>query len=165
MLLLVSSAAHAADPVHPPVNIPILKGLGLYPFVYPVMTPRISSAYGMRKHPLLKFSRKHQGMDLAADLDAPIRAVAGGVVVFADPYAGYGNFVVIRHSEGVTTHYGHCDRIQVKPGQRIQAGTIVGTVGKTGLASGPHLHFELRVNGVAQNPENIIPDLADHPDG
>lgn len=119
----------------------------------------------MRKHPLLKFSRKHQGIDLAAELDAPIRSIAAGRVVYADPYAGYGNLVVIQHSQGVTSHYGHCDKIQVKPGSTVQAGTIIGTIGKTGLASGPHLHFEIRVNGAANNPEGLIPDLADHPEG
>ena len=129
------------------------------------MTPRISSSFGMRKHPLLKFSRRHQGVDLAADLSAPIRSVGDGRVVFADPFSGYGNFVVIRHKNGVTTHYGHCDKINIKPGQTVKAGTIIGTVGKTGLASGPHLHFEIRVNGIAQNPESIVPDLADHPEG
>ena len=141
------------------------RDLALTPFVYPVMTPRISSSYGMRKHPLLKFSRKHQGTDLAADLGAPIRAVAAGRVVFADPYAGYGNLVVIEHQKGITTHYGHCDKIKIKPGQNVNAGDIIATIGTSGLSSGPHLHFEIRINGEARDPESIIPDLAVHPDG
>jgi murein DD-endopeptidase MepM/ murein hydrolase activator NlpD len=141
------------------------RDLGLTPFVYPVMTPQISSSYGMRKHPLLKFSHKHQGTDLAADLGAPIRSVAPGRVVFADPYARYGNLVVIEHARGVTTHYGHCDKIKIKPGQSVNAGDIIATIGSTGLSSGPHLHFEIRVNGEALDPETIIPDLAKHPDG
>lgn len=137
----------------------------MFPFVYPVMTPRISSVYGMRKHPLLKFTRKHKGTDLAADLGAPVRAVASGRVVFADPYAGYGNFVVLEHKNGITTHYGHCDQIKVHIGQNVDAGDIIATIGNTGLSSGPHLHFELRFNGEARNPENYIPDLAVHPEG
>ncbi len=148
-----------------PIDIPKLKRMGLYPFVYPVMTPRISSNYGMRKHPLLKFSRKHQGIDLAAEYDTPIRAVAAGTVVFADPYAGYGNLVAIQHKSGITTHYGHCQKIKVKPGQKIQAGTIIGTIGSTGMSSGPHLHFEIRINGIAQDPQQFIPDLAEHAEG
>ena len=143
----------------------VLQSLGMYPFTYPVMSPRISSSFGMRKHPLLKFSRKHQGTDLAADMGAPIRAVAPGRVVFADPYAGYGNFVVIEHAHGVTTHYGHCDQIKVKTGQRIHGGDIIATIGNTGLSSGSHLHFEIRINGEAKNPESLIPDLAEHADG
>ncbi len=147
------------------VNPETLRSIGLDPFVYPVMTPRLSSSYGMRKHPLLKFSRKHQGVDLAADIGAPVRTVAPGRVVFADPYAGYGNFVVVEHINGVTTHYGHCDKIKVRPGQKVNAGDIIATIGNTGMSSGPHLHFELRINGIPQNPENYIPDLASHPEG
>jgi murein DD-endopeptidase MepM/ murein hydrolase activator NlpD len=147
------------------INTSKLKQIGLYPFVYPVMTPRLSSSYGPRKHPLLKYSRKHKGVDLAADIGAPVRVVAPGTVVFADPYAGYGNFVVVEHNLGVTTHYGHCDEIKVKPGQKVNAGDIIATIGNTGLSSGPHLHFELRINGEPKNPENFIPDLASHPEG
>jgi murein DD-endopeptidase MepM/ murein hydrolase activator NlpD len=113
----------------------------------------------------LKFSSQHKGTDLAAELDTPIRAVSSGHIVFADPYAGYGNLVVIQHSRGVTTHYGHCDKIKIKPGQKVNAGDIIATIGSTGLSSGPHLHFEIRVNGEAIDPETIIPDLAEHPDG
>lgn len=149
----------------PPLNIPMLRSMGLYPFVYPVMAPRISSNYGMRKHPLLKFTRNHKGIDLAADLDAPIRAIAAGTIVFADPYAGYGNLVTIQHKNGITTHYGHCQKIKVKTGQKVTAGTIIGTIGSTGMSSGPHLHFEIRMNGVPQNPTRYIPDLAEHADG
>lgn len=149
----------------PPVNIPLLKGIGLYPFVYPVMAPKISSGYGMRVHPLLRFSRKHKGIDLAADEHAPIRAVAGGKVVFADPYAGYGNLIVLEHKKGVTTHYAHCAAISAKTGDTVQAGAIIGTIGSTGHSTGPHLHFEIRVNAIAYNPEVFIPDLADFAEG
>lgn len=137
-----------------------LKVLGGTSFVYPVMGPRLSSGYGMRVHPIKRYSRKHQGVDLAAPLGSPIRAVSKGVVVFADPYAGYGKLIVIRHGSRVTTHYAHCDSIKVKIGQKISAGDIIGTVGNTGHSTGPHLHFEMRVDGTSIDPERFIPDLA-----
>ena len=129
-------------------------------FVYPVMTPRLSSKYGNRNHPILHATRHHNGVDLAAPLGAPVRAVTKGTVVFADPYKGYGNLVVIMHSNGVTSHYGHLNEIKVKPGQRIKAGQIIATIGSTGISTGPHLHFELRHNGKILDPIKMIPDLA-----
>ena len=126
------------------------------PEVFPVVGPRVSSLYGMRVHPILKFSRLHQGIDLAAPAGSPIRAVASGVVVFADPYAGYGNLVVVAHPSGVTTHYGHCEKLLVKPGMRIRAGHILALVGSTGHSTGPHLHFEVRINGEARDPEDFL---------
>lgn len=129
-------------------------------YVYPVMAPRVSSKYGMRIHPIKRFSAKHHGVDLAAPKDSRIRAVAGGTVIFADPYGGYGNFIGIYHHSGVTSHYGHCDKLLVSPGQTVQAGEIIGTVGTTGLSTGYHLHFELRHQGVPVDPEKYLPDLA-----
>lgn len=128
-------------------------------FVYPVMEPRKSSDYGTRVHPIVKAVRHHNGIDLAAPTGAPIRSVAAGIVVFADPYAKYGNLVVVSHKNGVTTHYGHCDKISATPGQAVKAGQIIGSVGTTGGATGPHLHFEVRVNGKPQNPEKFLPGL------
>lgn len=129
-------------------------------FVYPLVGTRISSDYGWRKHPVRKAIRHHEGIDLAAPEGALIRAIQGGMVVFADPYAGYGNLIVIRHSSGMTSHYGHCKSIKVKPGQRVNAGEIIGTVGSTGRVTGPHLHFEIRFGGKSRDPEMYIPGLA-----
>ena len=128
-------------------------------FVYPLMSPRISSSYGPRHHPVLKVKRHHSGLDLAAPSGAPIRSIAPGVVVFADPYGGYGNFIVVEHANGLTSHYGHCEKISVNPGQIVEAGEIIGTVGKTGRVTGPHLHLEIRSNGKPQDPEKYIPYL------
>jgi murein DD-endopeptidase MepM/ murein hydrolase activator NlpD len=129
-------------------------------FVFPLMAPRKSSTFGNRVHPVLKVARHHGGVDLAAPSGAMIRAIKGGTVVFADPYGGYGNLVVIRHSNGFTSHYGHCEKLKVQPGQRVTAGQIIGTVGSTGRVTGPHLHFELRHNGVALDPDRYFPGLA-----
>jgi len=134
-------------------------------FVYPVMTPRLASNYGTRVHPIVKMVRHHNGVDLAAPEGAPIRAVANGIVVFADPYAKYGNLVVVAHGNEITTHYGHCQEIKAKTGKVVKAGEIIGTVGATGGATGPHLHFEIRKAGVPQDPEKYLPALAEEAEG
>lgn len=129
-------------------------------YVYPIIAPRKSGDFGKRRHPVLRIDRHHSGMDLAAPMDAPIRSIQAGVVIFADPYEGYGKLVVIRHKNGMTSHYGHCNLIKVKPGQKVKAGEIIATVGSSGMTTGPHLHFEVRINGVAQDPDRYIPGLA-----
>lgn len=130
-------------------------------FVYPVMAPRRSSDFGKRVHPIRKAVRHHNGVDLAAPTGAPIRSVADGLVVFADSYAKYGNLVTIQHSGGLTTLYGHCETISVQPGQTVRAGQIIATVGNTGGSTGPHLHFETRIDGKPHDPDKFIPALAD----
>ena len=129
-------------------------------YVYPIIAPRKSGDFGKRRHPILRIDRHHSGMDLAAPMDAPIRSIQAGTVIFADPYEGYGRLVVVRHKNGMTSHYGHCNVIKAKPGQKVKAGEIIATVGESGMTTGPHLHFEVRVNGIAQNPDNYIPGLA-----
>lgn len=133
--------------------------------VYPLMGTRISSDFGSRFHPVLKRTKHHGGIDLAAPKDSPIRAIREGTVVFADPHGGYGNLIVVVHPDGLTSHYGHCSSIQVRTGQRIRAGQVIGEVGSTGRVTGPHLHFEIRKNGVPLDPENFIPDLASEAQG
>lgn len=128
--------------------------------VYPIMTPRVSSKYGARKHPIYKVSKHHNGVDLAVPISTPIRAIQSGTVVFADPHGGYGNLVVILHKENLTSHYGHCDEIRVQPGEQVNAGQIIGTVGKTGNVTGPHLHLEVRIDGKPQDPSKLIPSLS-----
>ena len=134
-------------------------------FVYPVMGPRLSSDFGVRKHPIRKVRRHHDGIDLAAPVGAPIRAIANGQVMFADPHGGYGKYIVLRHPDGFTSHYGHCDTMEVAPGASVLAGQIIGTVGSSGLSTGPHLHFEIRRDGAAQDPERYLPGLADQAAG
>lgn len=134
-------------------------------FVYPVMAPRLSSDFGFRIHPIRRFSHKHSGIDLAAPVGSPIRAVAAGRVVFADPYAGFGNLVVIQHTSHLTSHYAHCYSLKVRPGQQVKAGEIIALVGNTGMSTGPHLHFEIRIDGEPRNPEAFIPGLADEGEG
>jgi murein DD-endopeptidase MepM/ murein hydrolase activator NlpD len=134
-------------------------------FVYPVMGPRMSSDFGVRRHPIRKVRRHHDGIDLAAPIGAPIRAIADGQVMYADPHGGYGRYIVIRHLNGFTSHYGHCEKMDVAPGMTVTAGQIIGTVGSSGISTGPHLHFEIRRDGTAQDPERYLPGLADEAAG
>jgi murein DD-endopeptidase MepM/ murein hydrolase activator NlpD len=99
-------------------------------------------------------------MDLAAPHGAAVRSIAEGIVIFADPYGGYGKLIVIQHRDGLTSHYGHLQEIKALPGQKVTAGQLIATVGSTGISTGPHLHFEIRVNGEPRDPEKFIPGLA-----
>ena len=123
------------------------------------MGPRMSSDFGLRNHPIRKHRAHHHGVDLAAPQGAPIRVIAAGQVVYADPLGGYGKVVVVKHAAGLTSHYGHCQSIGVSIGQVVKPGDILGTVGSTGLSTGPHLHFEIRQDGKPQNPEKYLPGL------
>jgi murein DD-endopeptidase MepM/ murein hydrolase activator NlpD len=135
-------------------------------FVYPLMGPRTSSNYGTRRHPIRKrVQQHHDGIDLAAPIGSTIRSIASGYVIYADPLGGYGKLVVIRHDTGLTSHYGHCNQLGVKIGQRVNAGDVIATVGSTGLSTGPHLHFEIRRNGEPEHPERYLPGLAEAAEG
>ena len=134
--------------------------------VYPLMGPRASSDFGPRKHPInKKRQHHHDGVDLAAPRGAIIRSIAAGTVIYADPYGGYGNLIVVRHHSGFTSHYGHCETLKVRIGERIVAGEVIATVGSTGASTGPHLHFEIRQDGKPHSPEKYLPGLDVPADG
>ncbi len=118
----------------------------------PLRFSRVSSGFSMRFHPILKQWRRHLGTDFAAPHGTPARAVGDGVVEFAGRQGGYGNVVIMRHSGNVQTVYAHLSKILVRPGQQLDQAQTVGLVGSTGWATGPHLHFEMRVNGVQKDP-------------
>ena len=122
----------------------------------PMAFSRISSGFAMRFHPILKTWRAHKGIDYAAPRGTPIRTVGAGVVEFAGRQNGYGNAVEIRHGNGKSTFYAHMDRINVRKGQRVEQGDNIGLVGATGWATGPHLHFEFRVNGSHRDPRTLL---------
>lgn len=113
---------------------------------------RITSGFGYRRHPIYKISKLHTGIDFAAPMGTPVRAAAGGVVYFAGWWGGYGNVVIIDHGGGWATVYAHNSRFAVSAGQAVQAGQVVSYSGSTGLSTGPHVHFEVRKNGVPINP-------------
>ncbi len=116
---------------------------------------RMTSSFGMRRHPLLGFSRFHKGVDFGAAYGTPIVAVTDGTVAFAGWHGGHGNFVKLNHAGGLGTGYGHMSRIVARPGQRVSAGQVIGYVGSTGLSTGPHLHYEVYRGGQAVNPTGM----------
>ena len=118
----------------------------------PLESARLSSGYGMRTHPVLGVRRGHKGIDLADASGTPIYATADGVVSRADWFSSYGLYVSLEHGGSLQTRYGHMSRLNVAAGQRVRKGEIVGYVGSTGRSTGPHLHYEVRVNGEAVNP-------------
>ena len=118
----------------------------------PLEFSRVTSGFRMRFHPILKSWRKHQGVDYGAPSGTPVRTVGDGIVEFAGVQNGFGNVVVVRHLADRTSVYAHLSRIDVKRGQALSQGELIGKVGSTGWATGPNLHFESRVNGQAQDP-------------
>ncbi|HEY3696260.1 M23 family metallopeptidase [Phenylobacterium sp.] len=120
----------------------------------PVDGARITSLFGMRRHPVLGYTRAHQGVDFGAGTGTPILAAGDGVVLEARRWGGYGNWLRIRHAGGWDTGYGHISRYApgVHPGLRVRQGQVVAYVGATGLATGPHLHYEVWLNGARVNP-------------
>lgn len=118
---------------------------------------RVSSSYGLRMHPILGYARMHSGIDLAAAWGTPIRAVRDGLVTYAGWHGGHGEYVLVKHEGGLASGYGHMSRIAVRAGAFVHAGEVIGYVGATGLATGPHLHFELFRGGRPINP--LDPEL------
>lgn len=121
----------------------------------------LSSAFSsMRTHPVLHVARPHEGIDVTAPAGTPIEAPATGTVIKAGWENGYGNMVEIDHGYGVVTLYAHASRLVVQRGQRVQRGQVIGFVGRSGLAVGPHLHYEVHVNGHPVNPlRYILPNV------
>ena len=98
----------------------------------------------------------HTGLDIATSTGTAIKAAAGGTVTFSGPKGSYGNLVIISHGNGVQTYYAHCSKLYVSAGETVSQGQTIAAVGSTGNSTGPHLHLEIRVNGVAQNPQNYL---------
>lgn len=116
----------------------------------------ITSRFGYRSSPGGIGSTNHKGLDIAAKAGTPIYAAAGGTVEFSSYKGSLGKLVIINHGNGVKTYYGHCSSLSVSAGQKVEAGDKIAAVGKTGSATGYHLHLEVHVNGVAVNPQNYI---------
>lgn len=131
-------------------------GRGAVPNGMPVSATYLTSGFGMRYHPLLGIVREHDGVDLAAPTGSPIVATSDGVIGQAGWRGGYGLSVEIEHGAGVESRYGHMSRIAVYPGQQVHRGDVIGYVGSTGLSTGPHLHYEVRINGAPVNPQPLL---------
>ncbi|MBP1918130.1 murein hydrolase activator EnvC family protein [Youngiibacter multivorans] len=124
-------------------------------YIKPV-SGRISSPYGWRIHPILGYSKFHTGVDFAAASGTAVKAVKGGVVILAKYNSSYGNYIIIDHGNGVSSLYAHLKGFNTSLGSRVSQGQTIGFVGSTGMSTGPHLHFEIRVNGEHVNPANYI---------
>jgi murein DD-endopeptidase MepM/ murein hydrolase activator NlpD len=120
----------------------------------PLEFSRISSGFEMRFHPILKQWRQHKGVDYAAAIGTKVRAIADATVEFVGQQNGYGNFIVLKHSGNYSTAYGHLSAFAkgLHKGEKVSQGDLIGYVGMTGWATGPHLHYEFRIAGVATNP-------------
>ena len=113
---------------------------------------KINSPYATRTDPITGEQRHHNGVDLKAKYGDPVYSAAGGRVTFTGVSGGYGNLIIIAHGNGMTSYYGHLSKIYMKTGQKVRRGVLIGRVGATGRVTGPHLHFEIRKNGKAQDP-------------
>ena len=128
--------------------------------IFPIKTAGayISSPYGMRTHPITGEYKMHSGVDITAGgiNNEPIYASQAGEVIFAGTKGGYGNYIIVDHGKGITTCYAHCNSIGVTVGQQVKQGQVIGKVGSTGASTGPHLHFEVRIDGATTNPMNYV---------
>lgn len=124
-------------------------GISLIKPVSGVITSRFGAGSNIR-------SSAHTGLDIATSIGTPIKAAASGTVTFSGYKGSYGNMLVISHGKGVQTYYGHCSKLYVSAGTTVSQGQTIATVGNTGNSTGPHLHLEVRINGVAYNPQNYV---------
>ena len=121
----------------------------------PIEGARLTSGFGARRHPLLGYTKMHKGVDFGAPTGTPIMAAGDGVVEKADWFSSYGKYVRIRHNGTYSTAYAHMSRINVRAGQKVKQGQVIGAVGTTGRSTGPHLHYEVLVNNTQVNPKSI----------
>jgi murein DD-endopeptidase MepM/ murein hydrolase activator NlpD len=128
----------------------------LMPTIPPVDAAWSASSFGWRIDPFNGMLAMHEGVDFPVDVGTPIFAAAGGVVIYAGPHPQYGYLIEIDHGNEFSTRYAHCSRLLVKEGDVVQRGVKIGETGSTGRATGPHLHFEVRYRGVAQNPVRFL---------
>ncbi|MBK9178482.1 MAG: peptidoglycan DD-metalloendopeptidase family protein [Acidimicrobiales bacterium] len=134
---------------------PAVQGSGQLAFPVPGYSVG-SRRFGVQVHPIYGTPRMHSGVDIGAPTGAPVRAADDGVVVSADVRGGYGNCIVIDHGDGLATLYAHLSAMSVGAGESVTRGQVIGAIGSTGASTGPHLHFEVRVNG---NPVDPLPYL------
>ena len=149
-----STAAPAGATAAPagPADVRTLQAAtGSGALTLPVAGP-VTSPFGARTSPTTGAQEFHEGIDIGAARGTPIRAAASGTVTFAGQMSGYGNVVILQHAGGLQTRYAHQSAMSVAAGQTVAAGDVIGAVGSTGETTGPHLHFEVRLNGVAVDP-------------
>jgi len=135
------------------------KKLKEYLDTIPTLWPaagRVSDTFGYRQDPFTRKKTFHEGLDISAPYGADIKAAASGKVVFSGRQSGYGYMVIIDHGRGISTAYGHASRLLVKEGQKVKKGDVIAKVGSTGRSTGPHLHFEVRLNDTPVDPSKYL---------
>jgi len=125
-------------------------------FMLPMFNTKITSGFGQRIHPIFGMLKFHEGIDLKQQYGAPVRAACDGKVIFSGWAEGYGKLVILKHYNGYTSYYGHLSKTRVKTGTYVVKGQIIGNVGNTGWTTGPHLHFEVRKNGIPIDPRKVL---------
>jgi murein DD-endopeptidase MepM/ murein hydrolase activator NlpD len=129
------------------------------PAIKPMVGYYSIHGFGTRLHPVLRIIKPHEGLDIANDVGTPVYASGDGVVEYSGrTQGGYGILVEVSHGFGYTTAYAHLSKVLVKEGQRVKRGDLIALSGRTGLVSGPHLHYEVRLNGIRQNPIDFFFD-------
>jgi murein DD-endopeptidase MepM/ murein hydrolase activator NlpD len=149
----LESQIRAMESSHRRTNKNMAVGSGK--MAYPVHA-QVTSPFGWRRHPIFGVRKFHTGVDLAGPNHSPIRAADSGSVLYTGWYGGYGKVVIISHGNGMATLYAHMSRTAAEVGQNVSKGDVIGYEGTTGFSTGPHLHFEVRVNGTPNNPLNFL---------
>jgi murein DD-endopeptidase MepM/ murein hydrolase activator NlpD len=149
---LASARALVESRSHPDIKTTDSQSTKPRPASKQLLKRVVSSSFGMRRHPISGQARLHSGVDIPAALGTPILAAADGRVSTAGQHGGYGLLVTLEHKGGLETRYAHMSAVRVSSGQRIKKGQVIGFVGSTGDSTGPHLHYETRINGQAVDP-------------
>lgn len=151
-----------ADDLEPRLNLLALEASDMFslrsafPSVWPV-DGRLTSGFGWRHSPISRRQKMHSGVDISAPRGTPVRAAAAGTVAMARYNSGYGRMVTIDHGYGILTRYAHNSRLMVREGDWVEAGEMISTVGSTGQSTGPHLHFEMSIDGRFVDPMDYLP--------
>lgn len=164
-IVIISRAPEAATTRSPLAAKAVGSASSNIPSIWPVVGP-LRSGVGLRSNPFGGSSIEfHKGQDISAPTGTPVSVTADGVVVIARWVKGYGNGIYVDHGNGISTRYGHLSRIDVVEGQTVKRGQQIGLVGSTGRSTGPHLHYEVRINGQATNPLPYLPSTTSTSDG
>jgi len=137
-------------------SLSVFKQIGIQRMIFPVDGGEVISTFGKRMHPILKIERMHNGIDIAQEEGTPVKAVMDGLVISVGQDSELGKYIRLKHEDDLETVYGHLKDIYIKQNESVKQGLIIGTVGKTGLAEVPHLHFEVWENNIPKDPLKLL---------
>jgi murein DD-endopeptidase MepM/ murein hydrolase activator NlpD len=142
-----------------PIILALKANIDRDELILPVGKGYISSDYGMRLHPITKEHKFHRGIDIVPEDSRDAFSIGAGIVIFSGSHGGYGKLLVVKHSDGFTTHYAHLESINYRVGEIVSKGSVIGQIGSSGNSSGVHLHFEIRKSGKPIDPSKIFSSL------